>query len=161
MNDRFYLEKLFQDKNYTAAESLLIKLIADAPQDGGLYTLRALARLELGRHRGALSDVFHALALNPYDSGMHALGGLVFWRSGEREVACGYYQSAISFKDRKTIELINYANLLVELGRYELALAHFKEALNSNPDSDERFHAGMGITMCELRLSRLRSTEGM
>lgn len=84
----------FQDKDWTAVESLSTRIINLDPKNTVAYVNRAGARTELGRLEHALNDSQHAIELNPQFGIAYNNQAYVYELMGKRSLAAASYAKA-------------------------------------------------------------------
>ncbi|HEY1932548.1 MAG TPA: sulfotransferase [Acetobacteraceae bacterium] len=129
--------------NASAAEALLRRAVAAAPDSAEAHANLAAALQSLGRHAEAARHYEQALA---YRSDMlDARFGLAacLQACGRQDAAIGCYETLLAADPAHAEANYGLATLLAQLGRVDDAAARFRAALDADPDFAEASH-GLG-----------------
>ena len=128
--------------NYVAHQNLGFVLDEQHDLDGALKLYRAAAKetpkfarttiheviadvlLRQGRTEEALTEVRHAMELNPFSTTAANIMGLIMRANREDVEAAKYFQLAVKFDPEYFEAQINYGMTLVDLRRWDEAIAH-------------------------------------
>jgi type IV pilus assembly protein PilF len=126
---------------------------------------RARIRLELasdyfaaGKTDVALDEVRQVLQLDPEFGQAWNLRGLIFMRLGDNRAAEDSFRKAISLNPRDADAHHNYGWLECQTGRYQPAIADFKQAL-ANPIYAGRSRTLMAMGICQARAGQVDEAE--
>ncbi|MEZ6136627.1 MAG: tetratricopeptide repeat protein [Pirellulaceae bacterium] len=119
------------------AESVAIydDLIAETPEDGRRYTLRASAHWATGDAVKALADFDKAIELGYDEAHAFASRGLFHAASGNYEAAIADYTTAIEKDPKDDVPLMNRASVYMATGKYELAIEDYTSAIELKPEN--------------------------
>ncbi|GMR22670.1 MAG: hypothetical protein BMS9Abin37_1036 [Acidobacteriota bacterium] len=129
-------KSLHQEKRYKEAISeyrASIKLDSESPF---VYNAMGLALAAVGDLKASLKSLNKALALNPDLTDVYNNIGMVYAEMGERDKAFEAFGRAVRNPTYLTPEkaLYNIGNLYLEDGNAELAMMHFKRAIEKKPE---------------------------
>jgi len=129
-------KSLHQELRYEEAISeyrAALKLDSESPF---VYNALGLALAAVGDLKGALKAFNKALALNPELTDVYNNMGMVYAESGQRDKAFEAFGRAVRNPTYLTPEkaLYNIGNLYLEDGNAELAMMHFKRAVEKKPE---------------------------
>ena len=127
---------LHQELRYQEAISeyrASIKLDSSSPF---VYNAMGLALAAVGDLKGSLKSFNKALALNPDLTDVYNNMGMVYAETGQRDKAFEAFGRAVRNPTYLTPEkaLYNIGNLYLEDGNAELAMMHFKRAVEKKPE---------------------------
>ena len=129
-------KSLHQERNYEGAireYRAAIKLDTGNPF---VYNALGLAQAAVSDFKGSLASFEQALQLNPDLTDVYNNMGMVYAQSGERDKAFEAYGRAVRNPNYLTPEkaLYNIGNLYLEDGNTELAMMHYKRAVEKQPE---------------------------
>lgn len=106
------------------------------PESPFVYNALGLALAAVGDLKGSLKSFNKALALNPDLTDVYNNMGMVYAESGQRDKAFEAFGRAVRNPTYLTPEkaLYNIGNLYLEDGNAELAMMHFKRAIEKKPE---------------------------
>ncbi|MCK5689289.1 tetratricopeptide repeat protein [Myxococcota bacterium] len=86
--------------------------------------------LHRGDRRGALRELMEAVDRNPYNSKAYNALGLTYHSLGKPKLALVQYQKAVELDPKFSEAFNNMGTLLMDMARYDEAIASFKVAIN-------------------------------
>ena len=98
--DRNMAAVYFQEKRYDESAKAYEKLIAQNPNDGGLYASLGGVYGAMGRYDDALAQLARAEKLEPLNPETYYNRALIYERRGDKEKAVGEYRSALRYNPR-------------------------------------------------------------
>jgi Flp pilus assembly protein TadD len=117
--------------------------IAANPQDHEALTLRALARMRVGRYAEAYEDLRRAVSLRPDNSEYQTDLGYVLWKLGRAAEAVSAERAALQLKEQNFNAHFQLGRFLLRTGDPQFmteAVAHLRRALELDPRQyDVRF----------------------
>lgn len=108
------------------------ELIAEAPKEGRLYTLRAAAWSARGDKTKALSDFDQSIQLGYRASHAFASRGMFHAAAGNFDAAVKDFTQAIESSPGDEVSYLNRAAVYVAQGNLELALKDYSAAITAN-----------------------------
>ncbi|HBE67872.1 MAG TPA: hypothetical protein DDW52_06960 [Planctomycetaceae bacterium] len=111
------------------------RLIARAPEDGRLYTLRAGAHYAAGEHEQALEDYDRAIELGYEEPHAYTSRGLFQAAMGRSAEALADFTKAIELDDDDAVALMNRASVYLATGKTDEAIEDYSTAIDLNPES--------------------------
>jgi Tfp pilus assembly protein PilF len=110
-----------------------------------IFNYLGLAYLSLRDHKNAIKNFEHALELNPDLTDVHNNLGVVYSETGDREKAFQEFALVVGDPSFPTPEkpLYNLGELYLRENNVELALMHFRRAVEKNPNF-AMGHRGLG-----------------
>lgn len=148
--ERSYEEarRLHQAGRLQDALRLYQHVIAGNPGHGGAMHMMGLVAYEIGRTDTAVDLLGQAAVLDPLVGAVHSNFGLALMARGRRKEAEASFRRALVLGPQAQTHA-SLAQLLLEQGRLEEALTHFRSAAERNP-SLAVAHAGAGETLAKL-----------
>lgn len=111
------------------------ELVAEMPEEGRLYTLRASAEWAAGNAEKALLDYDKAIELGYDEAHAFSSRGLFHAAMRHPELAIQDYTMAISINPKDEVPLINRAAVHMAEGNHQLALDDYTTALGLRPEN--------------------------
>lgn len=99
------------------------------------YLLRAIAKIQLGDHKGALRDLDASIERNPFQPGAYYTRGYVYRQLGELEKAEADFSTALHYSPENKTYMLLRADVLSAMERYEEAMADIDHLLRREPKS--------------------------
>ena len=99
------------------------------------YLLRAIAKIQLGDYIGAEIDCNAAIERNPFQPGAYYTRGYVYRQTDKPEKAEADFSEALIFAPENKTYIAMRADVLAELGKYDLALGDIDHLLLREPQS--------------------------
>ena len=97
------------------------------------YLLRAIAKIELGDYTGAELDCNAAIERNPFQPGAYYTRGFIYRLTDQLELAEKDFSEALIFAPENKTYIAMRAEVLAELGQYDLALHDINHLLHRDP----------------------------
>ncbi len=134
----FYVLALAQHRQHRPQQALaaINEALALDPNDADYYHLLGSLRLESGQWQAALQAAQTGLSINAEHADLHGLRARALARQGRREEAGSAATAALNYAADSSATQPAWACVALETNRPQEALAHFREALRLNPDSD-------------------------
>lgn len=128
-------KQLHQEHQYREAIRAYESALDLDDQNPFIFNSLGLALAAVGEMKESLSAFQKALALNPEFTDVYNNMGMVYAEQGDRERAFEAFTRAVRNPGYPTPEkpLYNLGNLYLEDRNYELALVHFKRAVERQP----------------------------
>ena len=146
------LDMLLRQKEYEAAETLIQKLLEDAPTDSELLYFRAVIALRCGRPGEAIGMILNALSGNPVfemRAALLSILGKAYWQTNQLELAAQAFDDALKLDPKHVDNWIDLGAILRTLGDATGARQRFEIALKLDPgQSDAR--TGLGVSLIDL-----------
>lgn len=117
------------------ASTIYDELIAERPDEGRLFTLRASCHWALGDTEKALADYDQAIALGYREPHAYASRGLFHSAVGNHELAIKDFSEAIAGDHEDDVPLLNRAGVYMSTGKYEQAIADYTRAAELRTDN--------------------------
>jgi Tfp pilus assembly protein PilF len=126
---------LHQDGNYEDAIREYQRATRLDNKNPWIFNYLGLAQIAVGRSKDAVKSLMTALKLNPDITDIHNNLGVVYSEMGEREKAFEEFAAVVRDPTYPTPEkpLFNLGNLYFRENNFELALMHYKRAVEKNP----------------------------
>jgi tetratricopeptide (TPR) repeat protein len=127
---------LHQEGNYGEAVREYRRAAKLDDKNPFIYNYLGLALLSLEDYDGAIKALRHALTLNPNLTDVHNNLGVVYSQTGEKEKAYQEFTLVVRDPSFPTPEkpLYNLGELYLHDSNLELALMHFRRAVEKNPN---------------------------
>jgi tetratricopeptide (TPR) repeat protein len=109
--------------------------------DPQLLTAHALALAAVGRTSDALSALAEARRRDPTNAMLHVDSGTVYLMAGDRARAREEFESALAANPTVARAHSSLAVMAAEDGRIDLAVAHWRDAMQSDPREAEKLMA--------------------
>lgn len=116
------------------------RAIAGQPNDVMNYVLHAQLLLRAGKKKEALATADRAIKIAPKDHRAHMIKGFVYGSTDEYAKAERAYAQAVKLSPKDPQPKANRAYALVELRRYEEAIAVATDAINDDPKFFDALH---------------------
>jgi len=129
--------KIAMSKRDPAALNLLRQAIDDFPDVESFRQTLALALFDLKKYDKAESRCREILARNPRNTRATILLGEIREKQGEPAAAAEFYAQARDIEPQNVSLRIKYAELLITLKRYELAVAEYNQLLENEEASGQ------------------------
>lgn len=138
-------KSLHQEKRYSEAIAEYRASLKLDPESPFCHNALGLALAAVGDFQGSLREFTRAIELNPDLTDVYNNMGMVYAESGDRDKAFEAFGRAVKNPSYLTPEkaLYNIGNLYLEDGNYELAIMHFKRAVEKKPEFSLG-HRGLG-----------------
>ena len=138
-------KSLHQEKRYQEAITEYRRSLELDSGSPFVYNALGLALAAVGDLNGALKSFNRALEINPDLTDVYNNMGMAYAESGQRDKAFEAFGRAVKNPNYLTPEkaLYNIGNLYLEDGNYELAMMHFKRAVEKKPEFSLG-HRGLG-----------------
>lgn len=128
----------------TEAVALLSRRLERRPDDGITHLNLAKALLANGDPAGALAALEEAVRLLPDDAVAHARLGLVLADQGRLEEAAASTDRGVALDSENLTVRLAAANVELRRGRFDVAIQHYRAALELDPDEVE---ASFGLAL--------------
>lgn len=121
-------------------------------------TLLALAKAKIhaGEHAEAIPDLKIVEKVVPNDPFVHIYLGTCYHRTGNLGLAAAHLKNAIRLQEDAAGAQVEYASLLIELGRLEEGLHHYDQAVANSPQPRD-IHIWIGAVLFRKRHYRYAS----
>lgn len=131
-----------REQNFQSAEAYFKKAIALAPEWSWPYASlgNLLGRYSFGRVEEAKETLRKAIALEPTWGRPYGIMAIILRAEGNYEEALAQTELALRYMPGDITPLNNYANLLVDLKRYDEAEVYFRRAIESFPEHPKPYY---------------------
>lgn len=131
-----------REQNYHSAEGYFKKAIALAPEWSWPYASlgNLLGRYSFDRVEEAKATLQKAIALEPEWGRPYGILAIILRAEGKYEEALAQSELALRYMPGDISPLNNYANLLVDLKRYDEAEVYFHRAIESFPEHPKPYY---------------------
>ena len=133
-------EKNFRDRRYRKSINDFNGAIQLNPKLSEAYILRAVAKVELDDHEGAIIDYNNAIRLEPEDVSLYNDRGYMKSELGDFEGAIRDYDNAIQLNPENAVVYRNRGSMKSELGDFEGAIRDYDNAIQLNPENVEFYN---------------------
>ncbi|HID77991.1 MAG TPA: tetratricopeptide repeat protein [Planctomycetaceae bacterium] len=138
------------------AVALTDQLVAEAPQNATVRTLRAQALLQADAGMEAFEEACRAVELGPDSEQAQTILGIAAWRAGRMTLAQQSLERAIELSGRRAGLLVDYAWFMASERGPRLGEQAAREAIQAAPDSSTAWAA---LGLAQFRLHRRREAE--
>jgi Flp pilus assembly protein TadD len=123
------------------------RALAVSPDDARTHNNLALALRKLGDLTGAGKHFTRSLAIEPRCE-IYAEFGLLQDLLGREDLARESYEKGIALDPTCPAPRMNLASMLIEDGKYEEAVLHYRKAIEGKPSAEA--HSGLGFALNQL-----------
>ncbi len=110
------------------------QIVKNTAIDSVTLLARAKAKIHAGAHAEAVPDLKIVERATPDDSYVHLYLGTCYHRTGDLGLAAAHLKNAVRLKENSAGAQVEFATLLIEIGRLEEGLHHYDQAVAYSPE---------------------------
>lgn len=122
------------------------EVVKDTAIDSVTLLALAKAKIHAGEHADAIADLKIVEEVLPDDPYVHLYLGTCYHRTGELLLAAAHLKNAVRLKEDSAGAQLEFASLLIEIGRLEEGLHHYDEAVAYSPEPRD-IHIWIGAAL--------------
>lgn len=129
-------DEFIEEGQLRKAENVLLRMIADDPDDAAAYNKLGMIYLKEKNYRDARASLKQALKLEPDSDTFYNNLGLLYYQKGDYDEAIEAYERSVEIDNKIPSRLVNLGLAYFMVKKYRKAADHFEKALILDPRNE-------------------------